>query len=55
MGRVVGGGLWVGNPCTPVAGSCQCMAELIQYCKVKINFKKFKKKGKLRSDGKKGR
>ena len=35
MGRVVGGGFRIGNSCTPVADSCQCMAKLIQYCKVK--------------------
>ena len=35
MGRVVGGGFRVGNSCTPVVDSCQCMAKPIQYCKVK--------------------
>ena len=35
MGRVVGEGFRVGNSCTPVADSCQCMAKPIQYCKVK--------------------
>ena len=34
------GGRWevgfrMGNMCTPVADSCQCMAKPIQYCKVK--------------------
>ena len=34
------GGNWeagfrMGNSCTPVADSCQCMAKPIQYCKVK--------------------
>ena len=24
----------IGNMCTPVADSCQCMAKPIQYCKV---------------------
>ena len=33
IGRVVGGGFRVGNSCTPVADSCQCMAKPIQYCK----------------------
>ena len=33
MGRVVGEGFRVGNSCTPVADSCQCMAKPIQYCK----------------------
>ena len=37
MGRVVGGGFRVGNSCTPVVDSCQCMAKPIQYCKVKKN------------------
>ena len=32
MGREVGGGFRMGNTCTPVADSCQCMAN--QYCKV---------------------
>ena len=27
MGREVGGGFRMGNTCTPVAGSCQCMAK----------------------------
>ena len=27
MGRVVGGGFRMGNTCTPVADSCQCMAK----------------------------
>ena len=45
MGRVVGGGFRVGNSCTPVADSCQCMAKPIQYCKVKKNkIKKRKRK-----------
>ena len=35
MGREVGGGFMVGNACTPVVDSCQCMAKPIQYCKVK--------------------
>ena len=35
MGKVVGEGFRVGNSCTPVADSCQCMAKPIQYCKVK--------------------
>ena len=34
MGREVGGGFRMGNTCTPVADSCQCMAKPIQYCKV---------------------
>ena len=27
-------GFQMGNTCTPVADSCQCMAKPIQYCKV---------------------
>ena len=30
----VGGGLSMGNTCTPVADSCQCMAKPLPYCKV---------------------
>ena len=33
--REVGGGFRIGNSCTPVADSCQCMAKPIQYCKAK--------------------
>ena len=36
QGREVGRGFRMGNMCTPVADSCQCMAKPIQYCK-KIN------------------
>ena len=35
MGRVVGVGFRVGNSCTPVVDSCQCMAKPVQCCKVK--------------------
>ena len=42
MGRAVGGGFKMGNTCTPVADSCQCMANPIQYCKVKYSKKKKK-------------
>ena len=34
MGREVGRGFRMGNTCTPVADSCQCMAKPQQYCKV---------------------
>ena len=34
MGREVGGGFRMGDTCTPMADSCQCMAKPIQYCKV---------------------
>ena len=44
MGRFVGGGFRVGNSCTPVVDSCQCMAKPIQYCKVKNKKIKIKKK-----------
>ena len=29
-----GGGFRMGNTCTPMANSCQCMAKPLQYCKV---------------------
>ena len=35
MGREVGGWFRMGNTCTPMVDSCQCMAKPIQYCKVK--------------------
>ena len=34
LGREVRGGFRMGNTCTPVANSCQCMAKPIQYCKI---------------------
>ena len=34
MGREMGGQFRMGNTCTPVVESCQCMAKPIQYCKV---------------------
>ena len=37
MGIEVGGGFRIGNSCTPMADSFQCMAKPIQYCKVKTN------------------
>ena len=43
-GREVGGGFRMGNTCTPVADSCRCVAESIQYCKViSLQFKLKKK------------
>ena len=40
-----GGGFRIGNSCTPVVDSHQCMAKPMQYCKVKWsknkNFKKY--------------
>ena len=44
MGREVGEGFRMGNTCTPVTDSCQCMAKPIQYCKVNKQGKKKKKK-----------
>ena len=46
MGTEVGGGIRIGNTCTPVADSCQCMAKPIQYCKVKFKRKIFNEKKK---------
>ena len=34
MGREEGGGFRMGNTCIPVVDSFQCLAKLIQYCKV---------------------
>ena len=45
MGREVGGRFRMGNTCTPMADSCQCMAKPIQYCKVKKKKKKNRKWG----------
>lgn len=36
MGREVKGKVAIGNTCTPMADSCQCMAKPLQYCKVII-------------------
>ena len=46
MGREVEGGLNMGNTCTPMADSCECMAKPLQYCKV-INLQLKKKKDSL--------
>ena len=46
MGKVVGEGFRMGNTCTPMADSCQCMTKPIQYCKVKNNNNKIKLKKK---------
>ena len=43
MGWEAGGGFRIGNSCTPMADSCQCMAKPIQYCKAKWSKKKEKK------------
>ena len=37
-----GRGFRMGNTCTSVADSCQCMAKPIQYCKVKKKKKTFR-------------
>ena len=50
MGREVGGGFRMGNTCTPVADSCQCMAKPIQYCKVKKNRERESRNDKRWSD-----
>ena len=45
------GGFRIGNSCTPVEDSCQCMAKPIQYLKqnkVKITIKKNQKKNKIK-------
>jgi len=42
-GREVEGGLKMGNTCTPMADSCECMAKPLQYCKV-ISLQLKKKK-----------
>ena len=34
MGRDLGGWFRMGNTCTPMADSCQCMLKQLQYCKV---------------------
>ena len=44
MGREVVGEFRMGNTCTLMVDSCQCVAKPIQYCKVK---KKLKNRGKL--------
>ena len=50
MGREVRGGFRMGNTCMPIADSCWCVAESIQYCRVKppIKINKFKNKIKSR-------
>ena len=34
MGREVGGRVRMGNTCTPMADSCECMVKPPQYCRV---------------------
>ena len=45
MGREVGAGFRMGNTCTPMADSCECMANcMAQYCKViRLQLKKKRK------------
>ena len=50
MGWGVGGGFRIGSLYTPVVDSCQCMAKLIQYCKVKQSKNKERKKEKKTSE-----
>ena len=45
VGREVGEGFRMGNTCTPVADSCQCIGKPIQCCKV-ISLQKYKLKKK---------
>ena len=48
MGREEGGGFRMGNTCTPMADSCQCMAKPIQYCKViSLQLKKKRNEGSI--------
>ena len=50
MGKEVGGGFRMGNRCTPVVYSCQCMAKPLQYCKVIIfQLKKKERKRTFKS------
>ena len=49
MGREVGGGFRMGNTCTPMADSCQCIAKPIEYFKVIIIIKKKKKEKKRKT------
>ena len=45
MGWEVGRGFRMGNTCTPMADSYQCMAKPVQYCKViSLQLNKFLKK-----------
>ena len=50
MGREVGGGFRMGDTCTPMADSCQCMAKPLQYCKViSLQLNTFFKKVNLKN------
>ena len=46
MGREVRGRVRMGNTCTPMADSCECMAKPTQYCKV-ISLQLKLKKNKI--------
>ena len=40
IGSEMGGGFRIGDTCTPMADSCQCVAKTLQYCNlppIKIN------------------
>ena len=52
MGREVGRAFGIGNTCTPMADSCQCMVKPIIYCKVNKLIKLKKNKKKERKVGK---
>ena len=51
-GWEVGGGFRMGNTCTPVVDSCQCMAKPLQFCKV-ISLQKINKLIKKKTHTKK--
>ena len=53
MGREVGGGFRMGNTCKSMADSCQCMAKILQYCKV-ISLQLIKINGKTKNKKKLG-
>ena len=45
MGRELGERFRMGNTCTPISDSCQCMTKPLQYCKViSLQLKQIKKK-----------
>ena len=48
MGRGVGGGFRMGDTCTPVADSCQCMAKTTTNIVIRLQLKL--KKQKIKKD-----
>ena len=50
MGREVVGGFRMGNTRTPMEDSCCCVAEPIQYCKVKKKIKRQYEENKRRKE-----